>query len=144
MRQRHLINYADQSSGQTKHLSVTALQYEVSFNQVWICFILIWGRCNLKRSRRTVICLPVYKISSLKLTLPTTLQLKTLDFLQQMITMNENAQWQMITDSVLFALSSGFSVSLFHFYLNKKSTRGQSDRLKAQQSLCCFNHADSK
>jgi hypothetical protein len=38
--------------------------------------------------------------------------------------MNENAQWQMIKDSVLFALSSGFSVSLFHFYLKKKSTRG--------------------
>jgi hypothetical protein len=32
------------------------------------CFILIWGRCNLKRSRRTVIFLPVYKISSLKIT----------------------------------------------------------------------------
>ena len=77
------------------------------------CFI-IWGRCNLKRSRRTVIFLPVYK----------TLQLKTLDFLQQTITMNENAQWQMIKDSVLFALSSGFSVSLFHFYLKKKSTKG--------------------
>jgi hypothetical protein len=46
---------------------------------------------------------------SLKITLPKTLQLKTLDFLQQMITMNENAQWQMIKDSVLFALSSGFS-----------------------------------
>ena len=149
MRQRHLINYADQSSGQTKHLSVTALQYEVSFNQVWICFILIWGRCNLKRSWRTVIFLPVYKISSLKISLPKlyrlqVVQLKTLDFLQQTITMNENAQWQMIKDSVLFALSSGFSVSLFHFYLKKKSTRGQSDRLKAQQSLCCFNHADSK
>jgi hypothetical protein len=38
--------------------------------------------------------------------------------------MNENAQWQMIKDSVLFALSSGFSVSLFQFYLKKKSTRG--------------------
>jgi hypothetical protein len=38
--------------------------------------------------------------------------------------MNENAQWQMIKDSVLFALSSGFSVSLFHFYLKKKSTTG--------------------
>jgi hypothetical protein len=38
--------------------------------------------------------------------------------------MNENVQWQMIKDSVLFALSSGFSVSLFHFYLEKKSTRG--------------------
>jgi hypothetical protein len=38
--------------------------------------------------------------------------------------MNENAQWQMIKDSVLLALSSGFSVSLFHFYLKKKSTRG--------------------
>ena len=37
--------------------------------------------------------------------------------------MNENVQWQMIKDSVLFALSSGFSVSLFHFYLKKKSTR---------------------
>ena len=33
--------------------------------------------------------------------------------------MNENAQWQMIKDSVLFTLSSGFSVSLFHFYLKK-------------------------
>jgi hypothetical protein len=40
-------------------------------------------------------------------------------FLQQTITMNENAQWRMIKDSVLFALSSGFSVSLFHFYLKK-------------------------
>ena len=33
--------------------------------------------------------------------------------------MNENSQWQMIKDSVLFALSLGFSVSLFHFYLKK-------------------------
>ena len=56
---------------------------------------------------------------SLKITLPKILQLKTLDFLQQTITMNENAQWQMIKDSVLFASSSGFSVSLFHFYLKK-------------------------
>jgi hypothetical protein len=63
-------------------------------------------------------------ISSLKITLPKILQLKTLDFLQQTITMNENAQWQMIKDSVLFALSSGFFVSLFHFYLKKQSTRG--------------------
>jgi hypothetical protein len=85
---------------------------------------LIRGRCNLKRSQKTVIFLSVYKISSLKITLPKTLQLKTLDFLQQTITMNENVQWQMIKDSVLFALSSGFSVSLFHFYLKKKSTRG--------------------
>ena len=69
----------------------------------------------MKRSRRTVFFLPVYKISSLKIALSKTLQLKTLDFLQQTITMNENAQWQMIKDSVLFALSSGFSVSLFHF-----------------------------
>jgi hypothetical protein len=80
---------------------------------------LIWGRCNRKRSRRTAIFLPVYKISSLKITLPKTLQLKTLNFMQQTITMNENAQWQMIKVSVLFALSSGFSVSLFHFYLKK-------------------------
>jgi hypothetical protein len=58
------------------------------------------------------------------ITLPKTLQLKTLDFLQQMITMNENAQWQIIKDTVVFTLSSGFSVSLFHFYLKKKSTRG--------------------
>ena len=56
---------------------------------------------------------------SLKITLPKTLQLKTLDFLQQTITMNENAQWQMIKDSVFFVLSSGFSVSLLHFYLKK-------------------------
>ena len=33
--------------------------------------------------------------------------------------MIENAQWQMIKDSMLFALSSGFSVSLFQFYLKK-------------------------
>jgi hypothetical protein len=32
--------------------------------------------------------------------------------------MNENVQWQMI--KVLFTLSLGFSVSLFHFYLKKK------------------------
>ena len=38
--------------------------------------------------------------------------------------MKMRMQWQMIKDSVLFALSSGFSVSLFHFYLKKKSTRG--------------------
>jgi hypothetical protein len=44
---------------------------------------------------------------------------KTLEFLQQTITMNENAQWQMIKDSVFFVLSSGFSVSLLHFYLKK-------------------------
>jgi hypothetical protein len=75
----------------------------------------------MKRSRRTVICFPVYKISSLKIALSKTLQLKTLDFLQQMITMNENTQWQMIKDSVLFALSSGFSVSLFHFQSKKKN-----------------------
>jgi hypothetical protein len=35
-----------------------------------------------------------------------------------MITMNENAQWQMIKDSVLFALSSGFSVSLKYEHTN--------------------------
>ena len=33
--------------------------------------------------------------------------------------MNENAQWQMIKDSVLFTLSLGYSVSLFLFYLKK-------------------------
>ena len=38
--------------------------------------------------------------------------------------MNENVQWQLIKDSVLFALNSRFSVSLFHFYLKIKSTRG--------------------
>ena len=38
---------------------------------------IIWGRCYLKRSRRTVIFLPDYKISSLKIILPKTLQLKT-------------------------------------------------------------------
>ena len=38
------------------------------------CFVcIIWGRCNLKRSRGTVIFLPVYKISSLKITPPKTL-----------------------------------------------------------------------
>jgi hypothetical protein len=43
--------------------------------KAWICkkiSRLIWGRCNLKRSRRTVIFLPVYKISSLKITPPKT------------------------------------------------------------------------
>ena len=53
-----------------------------------------------------------------KITLPKTLQLKTLDFLQQMITRNDNAQWQMIKDSVLFALSLRFSVS---FLFDKKN-----------------------
>jgi hypothetical protein len=48
-----------------------------------------------------------------------TLQLKTLDFNQQTITMNENVQWQMIKDSVLFALSLGFSVS---FLFDKKKS----------------------
>ena len=33
---------------------------------------IIWGRCNLKSSRRTVIVLPVYTISSLKITPPKT------------------------------------------------------------------------
>ena len=33
---------------------------------------IIWGRCNLKRSWRTVIFLPVYKISGLKITPPKT------------------------------------------------------------------------
>jgi hypothetical protein len=61
--------------------------------------------CNLKRSRRTVIFLPVYKIPSLKITPPKTLQLKTLDFLQQTITMNENAQWQMIEEIRCYSLS---------------------------------------
>ena len=37
---------------------------------IMIIYELIWGRCNLKRSRRTVIFLPVYKISSLKITSP--------------------------------------------------------------------------
>jgi hypothetical protein len=35
-------------------------------------YVIIWGSCNLKRSRRTVIFLPVYKISSLKITPPKT------------------------------------------------------------------------
>jgi hypothetical protein len=56
---------------------------------------------------RSINILPAYKISSLKITLPKTLQLKTLDFLQQTNTMKENAQWQMIKDSVLFALEFG-------------------------------------
>jgi hypothetical protein len=69
----------------------------------------------MKRSRRTVSFLPVYTISSLNITLPKILQLKTLDFLQQTITMNENAQWQMIKDSVLFALSWDFPFHCFIF-----------------------------
>ena len=35
-----------------------------------IFILIIWGRCNLKLSRRTIIFLPVYKISSLKITPP--------------------------------------------------------------------------
>ena len=61
-----------------------------------LSILILLGRCNLKHSRRTV------------------------DFLQQTITMNENVQWQMIKDSVLFALSSGFSVSfLFEFFFTR-------------------------
>jgi hypothetical protein len=53
-------------------------------------------QCNLKRSRRTVIFLPVYKISSLKIT---PLKLQTLDSFR-----------------ICYR-------TLFHFYLKKKSTR---------------------
>ena len=63
----------------------------------------------------------VFLSLKITVTLPKTLQLKTLDFLQQTFTMDENAQWQMIKDSVLFALSLGFFVS---FLFEKKSTRG--------------------
>jgi hypothetical protein len=49
---------------------------------------------------------------------------KHFGFLAAENTMNENVEWQMTKDSVLFALSSGFSVSSFHFYLKKISTRG--------------------
>ena len=59
------------------------------------------------------------------------------------ITMNENAQWQMIKDSVLFALSSGFYVSLFHYYLKNKSTRGVlfciSSFFSLHRSLVCYS-----
>jgi hypothetical protein len=75
----------------------------------------------------------------LKNNLPKTLQLKTLDFLQQTITMNENGPWQMIKDSVLFALSSGFSVSLFHLYLKKKSTRGILFCISSFFSRCIYH-----
>jgi hypothetical protein len=37
-----------------------------------ILYVIIWSRCNMKRSRRTVFFLPVYKISSLKITPPKT------------------------------------------------------------------------
>ena len=50
-------------------LSHLSIFYNIScYNSL----VLIWGRCNLKRSRRTVIFLPVYKISSLKITPPKT------------------------------------------------------------------------
>ena len=42
------------------------------FNAPFNNISVIWGRCNLKRSRRIVIFLPVYKISSLKITPPKT------------------------------------------------------------------------
>jgi hypothetical protein len=48
-----------------------------------------------------------FERSYISTTKKNSIQLKTLDFLQQTITMNENAQLQMIKDSVLFALSSG-------------------------------------
>jgi hypothetical protein len=44
----------------------------LTINIVSFIFFLIWGRCNLKSSRRTVIFLPVYKISSLIITPPKT------------------------------------------------------------------------
>ena len=55
------------SSGQ-----VIVLSFSQTFRSGYHTFYIIWGRCNLKRSRRTVIFLPVYKISSLKITPPTT------------------------------------------------------------------------
>jgi len=80
---------------------------------------VVWGLFTSHGTFNDILML-VNVFLSLNITLPNTLQLKTLDFLQQTITMNENAQWQMIKYSVMFALSSGFSVSLFHFYLKKK------------------------
>jgi hypothetical protein len=84
---------------------------------------VVWGLITSHGTFNDILML-VNVFLSLEITLPKTLQLKTLDFLQQTITMDENAQWQMIEDSVLFALISGFSVSLFHFNLKIKSTRG--------------------
>ena len=72
---------------------------------------IIWGRCYLKRSRRTLIFLPDYKISSLKITLPKTLQLKTLDFLQKTITMY--FFFFLVASITLFATSVLFIRSLF-------------------------------
>ena len=92
------------------HLCVR-LQTLQSFKSV---IIIVWGRCNLKRPRRTVMFLPV---------LQNILSSVFSDFLQQTITMNENVQWQMSKDSVLFALSSGFFVSLFLFLFEKNKNR---------------------
>jgi hypothetical protein len=62
------------------HKLVTDLFYDfVGILFVWVAkfkmpsnWKIIWGRYNLKGSRRTVIFLPVYKISSLKITPPKT------------------------------------------------------------------------
>jgi len=99
--------------------------FRFSYKHNSVLSSLIWGRCNLKRSRRKVIFLPVYKISSLKITLPKTLQLKT-----KWISCSRRSQWMRMRSGKWLKircyspLSSGFSVSLFHFYLKKKSTRG--------------------
>jgi hypothetical protein len=78
---------------------------------------VVWGLFTSHGTFNDILML-VNVFLSLKIILPKTLQLKTGDFLQQTITMNENVQWQMIKDSVLFALSSGFFVS---FLFEKKN-----------------------
>ena len=89
-----------------------------------ILVLLIWGMCNLKCSQRTVIFLPVYKISSLKIIL-----LKLYSW-KLWISCSRRSQWMRMRSGKWLKIrccslwSSGFSVSLLHFYLKKISTRG--------------------
>jgi hypothetical protein len=53
---------------QNEYVSLETVRFIITLS---VCN-LIWGRCNLKRSRRTVIVCPACKISSLKITPPKT------------------------------------------------------------------------
>ena len=64
---------AEKSKFMLKHLNrYSYCPVLLSRSLLDLCYFVIWGRCNLKRSRRTVIFLPAYKISSLKITPPKT------------------------------------------------------------------------
>ena len=79
---------------------------------------VVWGLFTSHGTFNDILML-VNVFLSLKIILPKTLQLKTGDFLQQTITMNEKSKWLKIRCYSLWV--QDFS---FHFYLKKKSTRG--------------------